>query len=53
MQMCMYVFLKRDWDKDRAYLDQILSYYKLSNIQYHILIFPEGTNLTANTVVRL
>ena len=52
MQMCGYIFLKRNWDQDKVYVEQVLSYYRLSGCKYQILLFPEGTNLTARTVVR-
>ncbi|KAI6646592.1 Lysocardiolipin acyltransferase 1 isoform X2 [Oopsacas minuta] len=50
MQMCCYIYLKRNWDRDKAYVEQILSHYRQSGRKYQILLFPEGTNLSPNTV---
>ncbi len=42
MQVASYIFLKRQWEKDEAYLTSMIDY--LSDLRYtgQILIFPEG-----------
>ena len=53
MQLSTFIFLKRSWDKDKSYVDTMLSYFKYSGEPYQLLIFPEGTNLHPLTVVRI
>lgn len=52
MQMAMFIFLKRNWEKDKGYLHQILHYFTNTNYPLHLLIFPEGTDYTINTVAK-
>ena len=51
-QLCSFIFLTRNWNTDKNYVKRILSYYTHSGCNYQILLFPEGTNLTARTAVR-
>lgn len=41
----MYLFLKRRWEQDEAYLNTVLDYYHDMDYPVQLLIFPEGTNL--------
>eukprot|EP00800_Vazella_pourtalesii_P021575 TRINITY_DN8091_c0_g2_i2.p1 TRINITY_DN8091_c0_g2~~TRINITY_DN8091_c0_g2_i2.p1 ORF type:complete len:196 (+),score=35.69 TRINITY_DN8091_c0_g2_i2:32-619(+) len=50
-QMTTFIFLKRVWEEDKEYLQNILSYYTRSKKSYQLLMFPEGTNLHPVTAV--
>jgi len=52
MQTALFIFLKRKWDADKVILKRFLDYYKQIHKNVIILIFPEGTNLTAETKKR-
>lgn len=48
MQMCQFIFLKRNWEKDRPHFSQHMQ--KLNNNDpMWLLLFPEGTNLAPDT----
>ncbi|XP_030855063.1 lysocardiolipin acyltransferase 1 [Strongylocentrotus purpuratus] len=46
MQIASYVFLRRRWEQDKAWMTMMLDYF--CDIQYNVqyLIFPEGTDYT-------
>ena len=55
MQFMQYCFLERDWAVDAPYLTDQITHY--SNNQsdtgrFHLLIFPEGTDLSTNNLRR-
>ncbi|KJE91863.1 lysocardiolipin acyltransferase [Capsaspora owczarzaki ATCC 30864] len=52
MQMFNFVFLDRRWDKDEAYLTDMLRHFLRQQLKYQILIFPEGTDLERSTALR-
>ena len=52
MQMAMFIFLKRQWDKDEKYLCQILRYFTDTNYPLQLLIFPEGTDFGVHSVTK-
>lgn len=52
MQFGLFIFLKRKWDHDAPLMSQFISYYKKINKTITILIFPEGTNLTIDTITK-
>lgn len=45
MQGSMYLFLKRRWEQDEEYLNNVLDYFRDMNYPIQLMIFPEGTNL--------
>ncbi|CAL8080569.1 unnamed protein product [Orchesella dallaii] len=49
LQMAGYLFIHRNWEKDRILLKRSLDYFKAIKTKYQILIFPEGTNISENT----
>ena len=52
MQIAMFIFLKRNWDKDEKYLHQILHYFTDTNYPLQLLIFPEGTDYDTHSVTK-
>lgn len=52
MQHAAYLFLDRDWEKDQKKINSLTSYYRSAQSPLSLLIFPEGTNLTSNTLQR-
>lgn len=50
MQVAMFVFIKRNWDKDKEYLRQILRYFTDTNYPLQLLMFPEGTDLDTHSL---
>ncbi|XP_028396220.1 lysocardiolipin acyltransferase 1-like [Dendronephthya gigantea] len=50
MQTVMFLFIKRNWDKDKEYLRQILHYFTDINYPLQLLIFPEGTDLDTHSL---
>jgi lysocardiolipin and lysophospholipid acyltransferase len=49
VQCAMYAFLSRDFQLDGKYIQSICKYYRDSECGIQLLLFPEGTDLTANT----
>lgn len=39
-----YIFLDRNFEKDKPILDRILQYFSATNNKYQILLFAEGTD---------
>jgi len=52
MQTATFIFLARDFDKDKAYIDKVLKYLGGINYPAQTLLFPEGTDKTATTTTR-
>jgi lysophosphatidic acid acyltransferase / lysophosphatidylinositol acyltransferase len=42
------IFLKRDWNKDQIKIEQTFSHIVDKNVPFWLIIFPEGTRLTAS-----
>jgi len=49
MQADSYIFLDRNWEKDKSHIERILKYQIDLNSVPNILLFPEGTDLTEET----
>lgn len=49
MQSALFIFIKRKWEEDREIFTNLINHYRRIEKNAHILIFPEGTNLTENT----
>ena len=49
MQFSQFIFLKRDWEKDRVHMAQALGRLNKLADPMWLLIFPEGTNLARST----
>ncbi|CDW51797.1 Acyltransferase domain containing protein [Trichuris trichiura] len=52
MQCKNFVFLDRSWNSDKKTLDMSSAYYSAIGIPFQVLVFPEGTNFTAETKER-
>jgi lysocardiolipin and lysophospholipid acyltransferase len=52
MQTGLYIFLKRKWETDKAIFKKFVDYYHCIQKNVVILIFPEGTNLTKESLER-
>ena len=48
MALARFVFLQRDWTKDKTTMDNMMDYFATTKEEgaKQILLFPEGTNLT-------
>lgn len=44
MQQSLFLFLLRNWEKDKSRFYRLLDYYIKTNKQFQLLIFPEGTD---------
>lgn len=42
MQVAAYIFLDRNWEKDKSHIGNILSYFVELGSKPNILFFPEG-----------
>ncbi|XP_013391730.1 LOW QUALITY PROTEIN: lysocardiolipin acyltransferase 1-like [Lingula anatina] len=49
MQNAAYIFLERKWETDKILLQKMIGYFADLKHKTQLLIFPEGTDLTANT----
>lgn len=49
MQTALFIFIQRKWEIDRNILSKAINYYNSIQKKVFVLIFPEGTNLTAST----
>eukprot|EP01059_Diplonema_ambulator_P013207 TRINITY_DN23730_c0_g1_i1.p1 TRINITY_DN23730_c0_g1~~TRINITY_DN23730_c0_g1_i1.p1 ORF type:complete len:378 (+),score=96.07 TRINITY_DN23730_c0_g1_i1:78-1136(+) len=45
-----FIFLSRDWSKDKEVLSSLIEYYKKYNERVSMLIFPEGTDLHKSAI---
>jgi len=52
MQHAGYVFLQRSMAKDEQTMRDMSLYYKECRLPFSLLIFPEGTNLTPETLLK-
>ncbi|KAI0238534.1 Lysocardiolipin acyltransferase 1 [Lamellibrachia satsuma] len=52
MQQVAFMFIDRQWDRDRKVLTYLMNHYTDLNVNMQILIFPEGTDLTKDTKER-
>ncbi|XP_041353611.1 lysocardiolipin acyltransferase 1-like [Gigantopelta aegis] len=50
MQCAAFIFLQRKWQTDKLRITAALKYYKLVDVKPQILLFPEGTDLTEETL---
>lgn len=46
MQAVNFLFICRDWSKDKIYLSEHLNYFRAMSYPLQLLIFPEGTDLS-------
>ncbi|XP_050316028.1 lysocardiolipin acyltransferase 1-like [Anthonomus grandis grandis] len=49
MQMAMYIFINRNWDHDKAKLDDYIEYVKDNYYKHILILFPEGTDYCPQT----
>jgi lysocardiolipin and lysophospholipid acyltransferase len=49
MQFGLFIFLNRKWESDSIEMTNFIDYYKKIDKNVWILLFPEGTDFTANT----
>ena len=49
MQMSQFIFLKRNWEKDRPHMASALQKLNKATEPMWLLLFPEGTNLAPST----
>ncbi|KAK1170440.1 lysocardiolipin acyltransferase 1-like [Acipenser oxyrinchus oxyrinchus] len=52
MQVASFIFIHRKWEDDRRHVGAMLDYFCAIREPLQLLIFPEGTDLTANTRAR-
>ena len=52
MQVAMFIFLQRRWEEDELYLRLILRYFTDNNYPLQLLLFPEGTDYSDNTLAK-
>ncbi|XP_041109083.1 lysocardiolipin acyltransferase 1-like [Polyodon spathula] len=52
MQVASFIFIHRKWEDDRRHVGAMLEYFCDIREPLQLLIFPEGTDLTANTRAR-
>ncbi|PNF36170.1 hypothetical protein B7P43_G10680 [Cryptotermes secundus] len=52
MQMNCFLYIHRRWDRDKAVLEKALDYFRDIGHSCQILLFPEGTDLTAGSQQR-
>ena len=49
MQFCQFIFLKRNWEKDKPRMAAHLQKFNKPKLPMWLLMFPEGTNLADST----
>ncbi|KNC82639.1 hypothetical protein SARC_05079 [Sphaeroforma arctica JP610] len=49
--MC-FLFVERSWEKDEAYISSWIQYYQNQNYPLQLVMFPEGTDLSAGNLKR-
>ncbi|XP_037751521.1 lysocardiolipin acyltransferase 1 isoform X5 [Chelonia mydas] len=52
MQVAAFIFIQRKWEDDKNHFENMLDYFCDIREPLQLLIFPEGTDLTANTKAR-
>ena len=50
MQMSRFLYISRKWEKDEGRLEKLVEYLGRHCKGYQIVLFPEGTNWTPQTV---
>lgn len=50
MQLNCFIYIKRNWESDEAEIKEVTEYLEEMDYKYQLLIFPEGTDLTASTM---
>lgn len=45
-QLCSFIFLRRNWEEDKEYLADSLALFREAKYPVHLLVFPEGTDLS-------
>ncbi|KAK6644986.1 hypothetical protein RUM43_001262 [Polyplax serrata] len=50
MQTCSFIFINRNWTKDKPLLETCVDYLNNSDQMYQILLFPEGTDLSEDNI---
>ncbi|XP_030027820.2 lysocardiolipin acyltransferase 1 [Manduca sexta] len=48
MQLNYFLYVKRNWQEDQLNMSQFVDYYKKLNYDCRIVLFPEGTDLSAD-----
>ncbi|XP_030767808.1 lysocardiolipin acyltransferase 1-like [Sitophilus oryzae] len=49
MQLSFYLFINRNWERDQNIMKSYVDYVAIHNYKHIMIIFPEGTDLTAKT----
>ena len=49
MQFCQFIFLKRNWEKDKPHMAAHLQKFNKPKLPMWLMMFPEGTNLADST----
>ncbi|XP_028828491.1 lysocardiolipin acyltransferase 1 [Denticeps clupeoides] len=52
MQVASFIFIHRRWEDDRGHMTNMLDYFCHIREPLQLLLFPEGTDLTDNTLTR-
>eukprot|EP01128_Nolandella_sp_AFSM9_P010961 TRINITY_DN7677_c0_g1_i1.p1 TRINITY_DN7677_c0_g1~~TRINITY_DN7677_c0_g1_i1.p1 ORF type:complete len:373 (-),score=71.49 TRINITY_DN7677_c0_g1_i1:97-1215(-) len=52
MQSAAFIFLNRKWEEDKEYLQDYMEFLHQQDYPAQVLLFPEGTDKTANTTKR-
>lgn len=52
MQFAMFIFLKRNWEMDEKYLQDILDYFLKMKCPLQLLMFPEGTDFGPHSLAK-
>ncbi|CAI8052210.1 Lysocardiolipin acyltransferase 1 [Geodia barretti] len=52
MQACLFIFISRNWSRDKKTLSDNLAYYSSRGYPLQLLFFPEGTNLSKHTQLK-
>ncbi|XP_018334204.1 lysocardiolipin acyltransferase 1-like [Agrilus planipennis] len=50
MQLSCFLYVKRSWMFDKSKLEKILTYFCEMSYKFSLLVFPEGTDLTPETI---
>ncbi|CAH1724168.1 unnamed protein product [Aphis gossypii] len=52
MQLSGFLYIHRRWDHDQSSMEKQLKYFRDVNDTHQILLFPEGTDLSPNNIIR-
>ncbi|RMZ92838.1 lysocardiolipin acyltransferase 1 [Brachionus plicatilis] len=50
MQTALFIFIKRKWTEDQNIFNKFIDYYNKIEKKFMILIFPEGTNMSRDSI---